>query len=103
MGNDTETIPNPNRSTMELDLRNFSPQLQESIVINVFGRALGLEDEHQRGDFWDVVEKHLDTDQMKRDRGEFSFKHNLYRKDIPWEQSVNYLTDYDPQSIMHLR
>ena len=87
------------RPTMELDLSQFSPHLLESIVIHEFGRALGLENEHQRPDFWDVVEDHLNIDQMKEDRGDKDFEFNLYQRDI--QESVNYLTDYDPDSIMH--
>ena len=97
----SEGIPNSDTPTIELDFRQFSPHLQESIVIYVFGRALGFENEHQREDFWEVVEKHLDTDQMRKDRGEFDFNHTLKKKEIPWKLSVNYLTEYDPQSIMH--
>ena len=101
VGSNHEVISILSAPTMELDLSQSSPHLQESIVIREFGHALGLENEQQRGDFWDAVEGHLDTDQMKEDRGGFDFKHNLSRKNIPWELSVNYLTDYDPQSIMH--
>ena len=96
-------IPNPDTPTMELDLSQFSPHLQKSIVIQVFGCALGFENEQQRLDFWDVIEDHLDIEQMKKDKGEFDFNHILCRTYIPWEYSVNYLTEYDPQSIMHCR
>ena len=101
VGSSHEVISIPSAPTMELDLSGFSPHSQESIVIREFGHSLGLENEQQRGDFWDVIEDHLDVDQMKKDKGEFDFKHNLYRKNIPWELSVNYLTGYDSKSIMH--
>ena len=100
------------KPTMELDLRGFPSELQESLVIHQFGHALGLEHEHQRSDFWDVMEKHVDIDKMKMDPdlnpsqstpGSDGVMQSWFRKkpDKHGTQSVNSLSEYDPDSIMH--
>ena len=102
VGNTSTGIPDPQESTMKLNLSGHSPPFQESLVIQQFGRALGLENEHQRPDFWDAVVSHLDINQMEEDMGHCFFTNWLYKMSSDsWKQSVNYLTDYDPKSIMH--
>ena len=79
-------------------------------VINQFGHALGLENEHQRSDFWDVVREFIDIDKMKLDPRfsglktkevkEKYFRSDYLEKKIP-KGSVVYKSEYDSQSIMH--
>ena len=104
----TDTKSNPEMPSIMLNLKGLPPEIQESVVIHQFGHALGLEHEHQRSDFWDVLEKYVDIDKMKKDvpsyskRGSHIVMQNWFRKtDNPGEQSVNSLSEYDPESIMH--
>ena len=100
----------PDKPTMVLSLRGYSPSLQRSLVIHQFGHALGLEHEHQRSDFWDVVGDCFDKDKMMKDprvsmgqsMGEHraSFGRDWFKK---FESDSSFTTEYDPDSIMHYR
>ena len=111
VGIEATQITDLRKPTMQLNLGGHTPELQESLVIHQFGHALGLGHEHQRSDFWEIVGRHLDIEQMKMDPivnpsrtpedGE-----RMFQKD--WgenngDQSVNSLSEYDPDSIMHHR
>ena len=92
----------PSEPTMQLNLADDKPELQESIVIKQFGHALGLENEHQRSDFWDVLEEHLDVESMKTDpKVASSFKDQWGRASEV--ETINSLSEYDPGSITHFR
>ena len=109
VGIEAAQITDLKKPTMQLNLGGHSPELQENLVIHQFGHALGLENEHQRSDFWDTVGRHLDIEQMKMDPfvnpsqtpedGERMFQQNWGAN--MGEQSVNSLSEYDPDSIMH--
>ena len=90
---------------MRLSLNGLPPHTQKSVVIHEFGHALGLEHEHQRSNFWEILEKHFDTDKIKQELGDYEFKNNWYRKTL--EDTDNGAEsdsqDYDPYSIMHYR
>ena len=111
VGVEATSVKDLKKPTMQLSLHAYSPDIQESLVIRYFGHALGLELEHQRSDFWDVLGKQLDVMQMKMDPflnpsrtledGETIFQ--KYWGAINSEQSVNSLSEYDPDSIMHYR
>ena len=111
VGTDAEDLTSPREPTMMLNLRGYPPELQQSLVIHQFGHALGLEHEHQRSDFWDVVEPYLDINKMEMDlrvnpsqseEGKAAFGRDWLRKvDESGEQSVNTLSEYDSESIMH--
>ncbi len=45
-----------NEPTMVLNLHGMTKAEQRSMVLHEFGHALGLDHEHQRSDFWDVLE-----------------------------------------------
>ena len=49
--------PDTKKPTMVLNLFKMEKQEQKSMVIHEFGHALGLDHEHQRSDFWDVLEE----------------------------------------------
>ena len=87
---------------MQLNLGGHTPDLQESLVVHEFGHALGLEHEHQSSDFWDVLEKHLDVNEMKKDPL-VGAAWDQWAKKSTGGQSVNDLSEYDPDSIMHYR
>ena len=99
-------------ATMQLSLRGYHAELQESLVIHEFGHALGLEHEHQRSDFWKIIGKHLDLEEMKKDplvspssseEGKAAFGKDWLAmptiSEAKTESDCNY--DYDPLSIMH--
>ncbi len=54
------------KPTMVLNIYRMSKAEQKSMVIHNFGHALGLDHEHQRSDFWDVLEE-------KDEDGQFRF------------------------------
>ena len=114
VGSDAETVTDKKEPTMVLNLLGHPADLQESLVIHEFGHALGLEHEHQRSDFWDVVGKHIDMKTMKGDTfvnprqesdGGQSFGKDWFKdtkaleekKGLPKES----VPEYDPDSIMH--
>ncbi len=66
VGKDTLNVKEQDKPTMVLSLNGHTHYIQESLVIHEFGHALGLEHEHQRSEFWDVLGKFLDTDKMKK-------------------------------------
>ncbi len=54
------------KPTMVLNLYGMTKAQQKSMVIHEFGHALGLDHEHQRSKFWDVLEK-------KDEEGQYQF------------------------------
>ena len=68
-------------------------------VVHEFGHALGLCHEHQRSNFWKLVESYIDLEKMKKELGlsETCFSLN-------WESdrfASGAITEYDSKSIMH--
>ena len=93
VGMDADRVRSFTEPTMQLNLGGHSPEVQESIVVKCFGHALGLEHEHQRSDFWSVLEKHLDVERIKaKPQVAAAFM------DHSKEQGSS---EYDPDSIMH--
>ncbi len=93
--------------TMMLDLKNFSRDFQKYLVVHQFGHALGLEHEHQRIDFWESIEKHIDEKKMQDDPsvGNYStteaFKRDWLKLERKTHREAIAKCNYDPQSIMH--
>ena len=93
--------------TMVLNLQCCPPDLQRSLVIHEFGHALGLEHVHQRSDFWDTVGECFDIEKMMKDHRvvkslqsedvKAGFERNWFKRNNP----NFYLSEYDPDSIMH--
>ena len=92
------------KMTIKLNLADLGeqPELQESIVIKLFGHALGLRNEHQRSDFWNVIRKYLNVEKMKENPEIESAFENQWAATSE-EQTVNSLLEYDPESITHFR
>ena len=61
---DAEKIVTQDKPTMMLNLKDLTQEFQKSLVIHEFGHALGLDHEHQRSDFWDVLEKFFDKSRI---------------------------------------
>ena len=95
--------------TMVLNLYHMTTAAeQSSMVLHQFGHALGLDHEHQRSQFWNILEgKDSESsfiigkeDMMRGDSGkcvqadEEVFKPNQ-------TPPAGELEDYDPDSIMH--
>ncbi|XP_064390076.1 uncharacterized protein LOC135337974 isoform X3 [Halichondria panicea] len=90
-----------NMATMVFNLYGMTKAVQRSIVIHEFGHALGLDHEHQRSDFWDVLQPFtIGTNQMKNgDSGRcISASEAVFnlRETIGSDR-----TEYDSKSIMH--
>ncbi len=107
VGTDAMNVTDLEKPTMVLSLRAHSPDIQRSLVIHEFGHALGLEHEHQRSDFWDVLEKHFDLGSIKEDKrlpqlkdGQAAFGKDWSRLKGNTDLDVA-RSDYDPNSIMH--
>ena len=112
MGNDAANLNafSGENTTMQLNLSRCDPELQKSLVVHEFGHALGLKHEHQRSDFWEVLEKHLDIPKMKRSVSEkYSISSEQEKVASWWDNQWNAepanSSDlaYDPLSIMHYR
>lgn len=91
---------------MCLNLKGYVPDLQKSLVIQQFGRSLGLEYEHQRSDFWSILKKHVDIDKMRADPRLRGSKSKMSKSDFNADWYKNKggggkTSDYDPKSIMH--
>ena len=91
--------------TMVLDLNQHSSDKQRSLVIHMFGHALGLEHEHQRPEFWEVLGKHLNLEKMKKDLRSQSGDEDDSEFERLWmvKKRVSDTSEYkyDPASIMH--
>ncbi len=68
---------------------------QKSYVLHEFGHALGLEHEHQRSDFWNLLEDLLSPTSVSKKW----LKENEYLSFKDGAKRVS--TKYDPCSIMH--
>ena len=108
VGKDALMIEDKSKPTMGLNLEGYSKEHPQYLVVHLFGHVLGLENEHQRPDFWDVASKFIDEDKMRGDlvgRGGKSFNTDWFRKSIntDWfrKQSSGEMGDYNPESIMH--
>ena len=103
VGMEAATLADLKKPTMQLNLGGHTAELQESYVVHEFGHALGLEHEHQCSDFWDVLGKHLDIEKMKKDPQVAAVFEAQWAKKAFEEPSVNSLSEYDPESIMHFK
>ena len=83
--------------TMWLNLSTGGDDYKKYLVVHEFGHALGLDDEHQRLDFWQSIKKYVDIDKMKKD----------IQGNIEWLEDANFYSDdrqftqYDASSVMH--
>ena len=111
------------KPTMVLNLTRMYCPNQRSLVIHEFGHALGLDHEHQRSDFWEYLEKHIDMEKMCNDervrkqisdKGKASFGEDWFRDKSKIPRVIRKIlrikdredgqvasAQYDPESIMH--
>ncbi len=102
----------PGELTMCLDFShlsdsNLSDKEKKSYVLHEFGHALGLDHEHQRSDFWDILgEKDgngddrfiIGEEKMKNGDGcEEAHNEVFVRRSYDKQEQ----SEYDPNSIMH--
>ncbi|XP_064387310.1 uncharacterized protein LOC135335654 isoform X6 [Halichondria panicea] len=88
------------KPTMVLNLYGMTKADQRSMVIHEFGHALGLDHEHQRSDFWDVLKRFI----IPKSDMEDGVKCKkacpaVFRSDN--NDAPSYGSEYDPDSIMH--
>jgi hypothetical protein len=105
---------NENEATMWLDLHNID-LLQDDMeakrrVMHEFGHALGLQHEHQRGDFWSYISDFVEMGRMQSDirsqmkpmtDAEFDHYWKTQWSAAPALHLVEDQTGYDRPSIMH--
>ncbi len=94
IGMDAEIVQSLSQPTMVLSLRGQPRYIQKSLVMHQFGHALGLDHEHQRSDFWDVVGSYFEKEHIPQAQTSRVLKKL---------DSIDFdaLVDYDPESIMH--
>ncbi len=86
-----------------LNLYGMTKALQGSTVIHEFGHALGLHHEHQRSDFWDVLEPFTIGESLMKsgDDGRCEPAVNAVFRDKLNAPHWSQISSYDPDSIMH--
>ena len=97
------------KPTMTLNLSgDYRDSDKKHLVIHEFGHALGLEHEHQRSDFWEVIKEFIDIDRMKDDRrfgSSKSAKKAFYGRNYEVKETLKGIgackSEYDSKSIMH--
>ena len=94
IGMDAEMVQSLSQPTMVLSLGGQPRHIQKSLVIHMFGHALGLDHEHQRSDFWDLMGKYFDRQAIPENQQSRVLK----KTDILDGECV---LKYDPNSIMH--
>ena len=102
VGNDALQVKNKSKPTMYLNLFGKSEADQRSLVLHEFGHALGLDHEHQRSDFWIILEKFTIGKKEMEDGDDGCAKAvaEHFKKDYQGRVGSQQ-TEYDPQSIMH--
>ncbi|XP_064387495.1 uncharacterized protein LOC135335838 [Halichondria panicea] len=99
------------KPTMVLNLYGMTKADQRSMVIHEFGHALGLDHEHQRSDFWDVLESKDEDEEYRFIIGKRRMKSGnggrcqracdaVFRAKLK-EPSGRKESCYDSDSIMH--
>ncbi len=116
VGNDALSPERQGKPTMRLNLLQLSDEEKMSNVLHEFGHALGLDHEHQRSDFWDILgekdengdDKFIIGEQSMRDGVGGCAKANnaVFRNTFDEENGKTVTVDkkesgYDPDSIMH--
>ena len=97
---------------MVLNLYRMTKAEQRSMVLHEFGHALGLDHEHQRSRFWDILgQKDPESGEYSFIIGEDRMKSGDGRKCARATKEIfkanltspagAYETEYDPDSIMH--
>ena len=115
-----EKVKQP-KPTMVLNFTKCEAKARRSLVIHEFGHSLGLGHEHQRVEFWENVEPHINLEMMTDDERvrkpisdvgvatigadwrtrEDGIKSTL-RKIFHHSPDLKMIEfDYDPDSIMH--
>ena len=89
----TTTVQDKPTMTLNLSDQTCPEYFLKHLVIHEFGHALGLEHEDEQSDFWDVVKRFIDIENMKYDHYIDFLLAN--------EKAAAY--EYDSESIMHCR
>ena len=83
---------------MWLDLSTGDDRHKQHLVFHEFGHALGLGHEHQRPDFWKLIEPFVDKNKMERYTGALCY---CWKMDKGLKVKKGRATRYDSESVMH--
>jgi len=93
---------------MILNLGEVTDNMKKNQVIHQFGHVLGMPHEHERSDFWSIVERHVDKRRMeKRYREQLKGSRDHQDKEFSYEKQWKKIKHqkhplcYDPHSVMH--
>ncbi len=110
VGNDALNPNYRRRATMSLSLLHLDDKAQKSNVIHEFGHVLGLDHEHQRSNFWDILGQ-KEGDHYRFIIGKENMRNGIggcqkagdqffrSKTDTPINETEQ--SEYDPNSIMH--
>ena len=84
--------------TMWLNLSAGGDNYKKYVVVHQFGHALGLEHEHQCGEFWRLIKDYIDVSKMRKDRHLQGF--DAWFEGLQYFSSEHDTSQYDPSSIM---
>ena len=107
VGSDADKCPGV--CTMGLNF-NLTDENKKIYVLHEFGHALGLDHEHQRSDFWDILGEKDENGDYRFIIGEAKMKAGdgckeacdqvfMRRYDVSYDKQEQ--SEYDPNSIMH--
>ena len=105
VGADAARVPK-GKHTMALNLKvnGMKDEEKRSMVLHEFGHALGLDHEHQRSDFWDILDAKDQQGSCKFIIGrELMLKNGACLQHFKEVASIEHhiRSPYDPTSIMH--
>ncbi len=95
---------------MSLGLLKFTDEQKISYVLHEFGHALGLQHEHQRSDFWDILSQKnaigryrfiIGEKEMRKGTGCAMACKQHFRTNCDVTIDKKEQSEYDSNSIMH--
>ena len=86
---------------MQLDLSKSDDCHKQHLVVHEFGHALGLGHEHQRPDFWKLIEPFVNENKMEKLIEDMGACCSDWKMDKGLKIEKGTATRYDSESVMH--